>query len=132
MVLITGATGLIGAHIALELMLANKKVRALKRSTSSLEGIKSLFEKNKQKVLWDQIEWVEGDVTDITTLDEAFKDVKEVYHIAGRVSFDDRESKELYEVNIKGTANMINFSILNGVERFLYMSSIAVMDSINN
>ncbi|MFV0237316.1 MAG: NAD-dependent epimerase/dehydratase family protein, partial [Flavobacteriales bacterium] len=39
---------------------------------------------------------------------------------------------ELYEVNIKGTANMINFSILNGVERFLYMSSIAVMDSINN
>ncbi len=116
----------------LELALTNKKIRALKRSNSSLEEVKSLFEREKQLVLWNQIEWVEGDITDVTTLDVVFKDVTEVYHVAGLVSFDDRKSKELYEVNVKGTANMVNFSISNGVKRFLYMSSIAVMDSVNH
>lgn len=132
MILITGATGLIGAHLMLELLLANKKIRALKRPHSSLEEVQSLFEKKKQLVLWNQIEWVDGDITDITTLNPIFKDIKEVYHVAGLVSFDDRKSKELYEINVKGTANMVNFSINSDVERFLYVSSIAVMDSVNN
>ncbi len=132
MILVTGATGLIGSHVLLELLLSNKKVRALKRSNSSLEKVKLLFEQKKQTALLNQVEWVEGNVTDITTLEALFQEVKEVYHIAGLVSFDDRKSKELYKVNVKGTANMVNFSITNKVERFLYMSSIAVIDSFHN
>lgn len=130
MILITGATGLVGAHILLELALVNKKIRALKRPYSSLEEVKSLFERKKQLILWERIEWVEGDITDITTLDVVFQEITEVYHVAGRVDFNDRKSKELYDVNVIGTTNMVNFSIVNGVKRFLYMSSIAVLDSI--
>ncbi len=132
MILITGATGLIGSRILLELATLNKKVRALKRSNASLEEVKRLFEREGQKALWSHIEWVEGDITDVTTLENVFEGVKEVYHIAGYVSFDDRKSKTLYEVNVKGTANMVNFAIANGVERFLYMSTIAVMDAVHN
>ncbi len=132
MILVTGATGLIGSHVLLELLWPNKKVRALKRSNSSLEEVKLLFEEKKQTTLLNQVEWFEGDITDITTLEALFHNVTEVYHIAGLVSFDDRKSKELYKVNVKGTANMVNFSIANKVERFLYMSSIAVMDAVHN
>lgn len=132
MILITGATGLIGSRVLLELLMLNKKVRALKRSDSSLKEVKKLFKDTGREDLWSQIEWIEGDITDITTLEVAFKGIEEVYHMAGYVSFDDRKSKALYEVNVKGTANMVNFAIINGVKRFLHMSTIGVMDAVHD
>ncbi len=132
MILVTGATGLVGAHILHELSKSNSNIKAMKRKSSSLFEVEHLFRKFNNSVLFTNVKWVDGDITDITTLDEVFKDVTEVYHIAGMVSFDDRDSKKLYNINVKGTANMVNYALEYGVKRFFYISSISVIDAVNN
>ncbi len=132
MILVTGATGLVGAHILHELSKSNSNIKAMKRKSSSLFEVEHLFRKFNNSVLFNSIQWVDGDITDITTLNEVFKDVTEVYHVAGMVSFDDRDSKKLYSVNVKGTANMVNYALAYGIKRFLYISSISVIDAVNN
>ena len=64
MVFVTGGTGLLGTHILLELLSRGEEVRALKRSTSDLEQVRSVFKfylNQRADEEFTKIEWVDGD-----------------------------------------------------------------------
>src|SRR6476620_11680079 len=125
MVLITGATGLVGSHLALHLAENGESVRAIYRSLASLQKAKSLFALYRKESLFDKIEWVHADIIDIPSLYSAFENIEFVYHCAALVSFDPNDEKALRKTNIEGTANIVNFCLQFNVVKLCHVSSIA-------
>lgn len=125
--LITGATGLVGSHLALHLTENGESVRALYRTPDRLEKTKALFGLYDKSELFHQIEWVQGDITDITSLEMAFDTIENVYHCAAIISFDPNKEDTIRKINIEGTANVVNFSIANGIKKLCFISSIAAL-----
>jgi len=129
MILVTGGTGLVGSYLLFELARKGHKVRALLRpgkkpyETSKIFGC--LAEDNTS--LMDQVEWVEGDVLDPFSLQQAMQGVEYVYHCAAVISFDPRELKKMLEVNVEGTANIVNACLENGIKKLCHVSSIAAL-----
>ena len=129
MVLVTGGTGLVGSHLLLKLAEKNQSVRALYRKGANLERVKTVFSyySKNSKSLYENIEWIEADLNDLPNLTLAFKDITHVYHCAAYISFDPSNYKILRVANIKGTANIVNLSIANKVEKLCYVSSVATL-----
>lgn len=127
--LITGATGIVGAHLLLRRLEQGAAVRALRRSDSDLRVVERIFRHYRSDAaeLFSRIAWVEGDVLDITALKEAMRGVRHVYHPAALVSFDPRDDRRLMRVNRTGTANVVNAALLSGVERLCHVSSTAAI-----
>lgn len=134
MILVTGGTGLVGSHLLYKLVSANEKVRAIYRNEQKLEKVKKVFSyyTDNYNNLFDTIEWVEADILDIPSLNEAFKGISYVYHCAAVVSFEPNKQYSLRKVNIEGTANIVNFCISNNVKKLCYVSSIATLGSALN
>ncbi len=129
---ITGSTGLVGGYLILELLKRGEKVRALRRSTSSMDVLHRIFEAyepDNWEAYLKKIEWVEGDVLNYHSLEEAMKDVKDVYHSAGFVSYQPRDKAKIYQINQKGTENMVNAAMAQNVRKFCYVSSISALGS---
>lgn len=128
MVFVSGATGLVGGYLLLELSKRDEKIRAAKRKNTSLDAVRSLFNDFSDEAAFHSIEWVEMDLLDIPSVEKALEGVETVFHTAGYISFDDREKKKLWEVNATGTDNLVNISLAKGVKNLLALSSIAVLD----
>ncbi len=129
MILVTGGTGLVGAHLLVELLQKNKTIKALRRSDdlSLVRRILSYYFADADEML-NKIEWVYGDVTDIFSLEDAFNnEVTEVYHCAAMVSFNPKDQKKMMDINVNGTANIVNLSIKYNVKKLCYVSSIAAL-----
>lgn len=131
MIFVTGGTGLVGSNLLLQLIDKGEKVRALKRSDSNIREVELFFKRNKSQEIFHKIEWIEGDILDITFLSIALKDVKTIFHTAAFVSFDPKDAEKVIQTNVFGTEGLINEAIDSGVENFIYVSSIAAMDDIN-
>ena len=89
MVFITGATGLLGSHLLGYLAgVCGKKVCALRRHKSRLEEVKEIFRLyTTDETCWEAVRWVEGDVLEPETLEDAVAASGCVYHCAAVVSF---------------------------------------------
>ena len=131
MILLTGATGLLGSHIAYELLQQGKKIRALKRKDSNSTLTEKIFSfyTNEHIELLNAIEWVEGDVLDLGSLEDAMVGITHVYHCAAMVSFLPKERDKMMQVNIEGTANVVNTAMHAGVKKLCHISSIAALGS---
>ena len=117
MILITGSTGKIGHHLVDELIKRGEDVRVLVRNKQKII--------DKMKILPENLDIVEGDVTDIDSLKDITKDVDTIFHLAAVVDY--RASKEkMHSVNVLGTKNMLEVS--KG-KRFIFMSSTSVLGS---
>lgn len=129
MILVTGGTGLVGAHLLYELTNSGLSVKALKRSQSSTDWTRKTFSYYTYRVdeLFGRIEWVEGDMLDYLSLEEALKGVTEIFHCAALVSFHGDDHDVILNNNVKGTGNLIDAAIFNGVKRFCHVSSIAAL-----
>ncbi|MDH3698957.1 MAG: NAD-dependent epimerase/dehydratase family protein [Flavobacteriaceae bacterium] len=129
MILVTGATGLVGSHILFKLLAEGQQVRALFRAGSDLERVKRVFGyyAPEPEKLFDKIEWYEADILDPADLGGALKNIKRVYHCAALISFDPKDKNRLYLTNVIGTQNVVNFCIHYGVEKICYVSSIAAL-----
>lgn len=127
MVLVTGGTGLVGAHLLYKLLQEGQSVRAIFRTQISLQKTKNLFKTCNAQHLFQQIEWIEADILDIPALENAFQNIEMVYHAAALISFDPKDEEKLRKTNIEGTANIVNCSIAFGVKKLCYFSSIAAM-----
>jgi nucleoside-diphosphate-sugar epimerase len=114
MILITGATGLLGSYLAKFLLQKGEKVRAIRRKTSNLSLLGEYAA---------QIEWAEADVLDVPALEEAMQGVRQVYHCAAVISFIPSEVDYMLKVNIEGTANVMNVALSCGVEKVVHVSS---------
>lgn len=77
MIAVSGATGFLGAHVVCKLLKEGKKLRAFKRTNSSLEEFDFIFRiyfgKDSSYQQQSLLEWVEADISDIPSLDEAFE-----------------------------------------------------------
>jgi len=121
---------LVGAHLLLQLLQNDEAVRAIYRSMSSVEKTKNLFHLENQLDLFDRIEWIEADITDIPALEKAFKNVTDVYHCAALISFDTHDEELLRKINIEGTANVVNCCIDFNVKKLCHVSSIAALGDV--
>ena len=99
MVLVTGGTGFIGAYIIKELITKGYSVRAIRRGLSVPNFIDSS--------IFNPVQWVEGDILDVVSLEEAMTGIDYVIHAAGKVSFKSSDTAELYQVNTDGIIDII-------------------------
>jgi len=134
MILVTGGTGLVGAHLLLHLLENGEQtVRALHRNPKNTIKTKLLFELYEKSELFSKIEWIPADILDVPSLEIAFQNVDYVYHCAAFISFNPDDEDELRKVNIEGTANIVNFCIDKKVKKLCHVSSIAALgDLISN
>lgn len=130
MVLVTGGTGLVGAHILLHLIENDENVRAIYRNLSSVEKTKSLFAIYQKAPLFEKIEWVQADITDIPSLENIFEGIEHVYHCAAIISFDPKDEDLIRKTNIEGTANIVNFCIAKNIKKLCFVSSIAALGDL--
>ncbi len=130
MILITGGTGLLGSHLLIELTKKNEDIRALYRSKSRQSIVQHLFQfyyEDKWEDYFNKIQWVKGDILDITELNEAMKDSHIVYHCAALVSFHPKDFDQVMKINREGTANVVNLCLSNKVDKLCYVSSTAAI-----
>lgn len=131
MILVTGGTGLVGSHLLFLLASQGKRVRAIKRKKSNTENVEHIFEHygDSDFSLFNRIDWVEGDVLDFYSLMDALDGVDAVYHCAATVSFHPSRHRQMWEVNVEGTKNILDASMKCGVKAFCHVSSIATLGS---
>ena len=131
MIFVTGGTGLLGARLICDLVRSGNTVRALKRETSNLGVIRNILESTGDlNELWEQIEWVNGDVLDYFSLIEAMEGVEDVYHCAAMVSFHPRARDKMMKVNVEGTANVVNACLEKKVRKLCFASSVAAIGDV--
>lgn len=118
-VLVTGGTGMVGAYL-LELLsqAGYRRIRAIYRP-----GTLPYISKETSQ----HIEWFECDLLDPLSLEEAMQDIAQVYHCAGLISFRKKDRKEMIQVNVEGTANLVNIALHQGVRKVLHVSSVAAL-----
>ncbi|MGV0941872.1 NAD-dependent epimerase/dehydratase family protein [Empedobacter sp. ULE_I140] len=131
MIFVTGGTGLVGAHLLVELAKKQQPIRALKRKTSNTKTIENFFAEQNASQFYSYINWIDGDLLDVTELPNLLDGIETIYHAAAFVSFDERQEEEIFNTNILGTESLVNEAIDSGVKEFFFISSIASMDDIN-
>ena len=135
MILVTGATGNLGAHLLLKLIAQNENnIVALKRKTSNIDKVKRIFGlySNTPELLFDKIKWINADITDIVSLNDAFVDIDTVYHCAAIISLGNKNYVKSYDTNVKGTANIVNLCLEHNVKKLCHVSSIAAIGANDN
>lgn len=130
MILVTGGTGLVGAHLLLYLVENEDSVRAIYRTSSNIKKTKSLFCLCQKEALFSKIDWVHADINDVPSLEIAFQNVDYVYHCAGFISFDPNDEEKLRKINIEGTANIVNFCLAYNIKKLCHVSSIAAFGNV--
>lgn len=118
MILVTGANGLVGSYLCRYLLMQGKQVRGLKRNSSDFRLIADIK---------DKIEWAEGDILDILSLEEAMEGIEQVFHCAAFISYSKKDEKKLMSVNVQGTANVVNAALEKNIQKLIYFSSIAAV-----
>ena len=118
-VLVTGGTGFLGSYIIKELIEKGYAVRAIRRTNTIPSWI--------PKEVFDAVEWVDGDILDVVALEDAMEGVDTVIHSAAMVSFIKKDRKAMYQVNVDGTANVVNIALEKNIKRFVYISSVAAL-----
>lgn len=118
MILVTGGTGLVGSHLLQQLVAAGKKVRAIYRSAIPVfPGA-------------DGVEWVKGDILDLISIEQALQGVQQVFHCAAVVSFNPKRKDEMHLMNVQGTGYIVNACLDAGVQKLLFVSSVAALGRI--
>ena len=109
----TGGSGLLGQFLLQQLLVEGYDITALYRKTvPSLEGIK----------------WVEGDILDPMLLQELAGQADEVYHCAGFVSYSPQDATLLQQINVEGTANVVDACLQFPEVKLCHVSSIAAIN----
>ncbi|TAL51442.1 MAG: NAD-dependent epimerase/dehydratase family protein [Chitinophagaceae bacterium] len=123
-ILVTGGTGFLGAYIIKELVEKGYTIRAIRRNNKPDSYRVPFFIPSH---IFEKVEWVSGDVLDVVSLDEAMKGTDAVIHSAAVISFFKKERQNMYQVNVEGTANVVNLALENNITRLVHISSIAAL-----
>ena len=121
MILVTGATGHIGNVLVRRLVELGEKVRVL-----ILPG------ENRTPLVGLNVEMMEGDVLDTTSLFKAFQGIRGVFHLAGIISIMPGENPTVRKVNVEGTRNIMRVAKQMRVQRLIYTSSIHAIRRIGH
>ncbi|TFF34202.1 NAD-dependent epimerase/dehydratase family protein [Mucilaginibacter psychrotolerans] len=118
MILVTGATGFLGAELARELILRGNSIRCTKRSSSTVPEILVPYPA--------KIDWVEADLMDAFALDAALDGVTQVYNCAAWVSLKAADKNPMIRTNVTGTGYLVNLCMEKGI-RMVHTSSVAAV-----
>ena len=110
--LITGGSGHVGANLVRELSSRGYQVRCID------------FDNDHRAFEGFDVELVKGNITDISTLDNAFRDVEVVFHTAAVISLDRKDRNLIRSVNVGGTENVCEMSLRHGVKKLIHFSSV--------
>jgi len=121
MILVTGATGHIGNVLVRKLLERGEKVRVLILPGESRVPLAGL-----------NIETVEGDVLDTSSLFNAFKGVRGVFHLAGIISIMPGANPVVHKVNVEGTRNVMQAAKEIRLKKLIYTSSIHAIQRVND
>jgi dihydroflavonol-4-reductase len=114
-VLVTGATGFTGGHLALRLRKLGHEVRALVRPGSRTQHLEAAG-----------IELIEGDLRNKRDVKQAAEGVRRIYHIAAAFRTAGHHDSFYYNVNVRGTQHVLDAARQSGVERTIHCSTIGV------
>lgn len=120
-VLVTGGTGFTGSRLCERLIREGYSVRALVRDIN----------RSSELLRWG-VEPVVGELRDPSSLERAMRGIETVYHIAAIFREENVSRKEMWEVNVQGTRNMLDAAVKLGVQRFVHCSTIGVHGDIKN
>lgn len=124
-VMITGGTGFIGSRLALECLNRGHAVKVLGQENTPAESFnrKIVEDRGGQVII--------GSVTNINGLPELFQGVDVVFHLAAAQHEMNVPDQKFRDVNVTGTKNILEASILAGAKRFVHGSTIGVYGSID-
>lgn len=121
-VLVTGATGFIGKNLVRVFSKEGFKLKALARKSSKVQAL-------KQK----GVEIFYGDVTNPRSLSGLIdNEVSEVYHAVGILGQWGRPEKDYWQINVKGTENVLRACKNKKIDRFVHFSSAGVIGPVRN
>lgn len=126
-ILVTGGTGLVGAHLLLDLVRKGYHVRALKRPGSRIEVPRTIFSYYRDEQLFNNIEWAEGDILDPVSVNDAMQDMEMVLHSAALISMNPSDREEVLRTNVEGTRHVVNAALEKGIRKFGHISSVAAL-----
>jgi nucleoside-diphosphate-sugar epimerase len=118
-VLITGATGFLGSHLAEDLVARSCRVKALARDGADTTSLQS-----------QGVEIVCGDLKDPGSLRRAVEGCDRVYHLAAVADHTRARKQDYYNVNVQGTKHLAEAALAAGVQRFVYSSSVGVYGTV--
>lgn len=113
MKVVTGASGHLGNVLIRELLSQQEQVRAVVLPHDSASSIADL-----------EVEKVFADVRNLDALKLAFQDADTVFHLAGIVSVMPGQQELMHQVNVGGTANVVEACMAQGVRRLVHTSSV--------
>jgi dihydroflavonol-4-reductase len=117
MILVTGGAGLLGKELIQQLLQQGKTVKAIYNNTAI-------------DIKHQNLTTVACDILDVVAVEEVFENITEVYHCAGLVSFAPSDEQNLYNINVQGTANIVNACLEAKVTKLIHVSSVAALGRI--
>ncbi len=114
-VLLTGATGFVGSHVARALLARGDEVRVTVRPSSPEKALDGL-----------DVERVQADILDRQAMRRAARGIERVFHVAGSVNLR-LPAEQLLRVNAEGTRTVLDACLAEGVERAVHVSSVAAI-----
>ena len=127
MILVTGATGLVGSHLLLKLIEKDRVLVALYRSESKKNSTLNFLKERTKSAKVAEIIWRKGDVCNQPSLAVAFEGITHLYHCAAFISFAHYKQETLMEVNQQGTTNLVNLAIKHQLKKIAYISNPGVI-----
>lgn len=115
-VFVTGATGFVGGHVARELAARGADLRLLVRRSSNPANVEGL-----------RADTVTGDLLEPEGLRSAVRGCEAVMHVAADYRLWVRDPDTMYRSNVEGTRGLLRIAREEGVQRFVYTSSVATM-----
>jgi len=117
-ILVTGGSGLVGKELLSQLLNKGESVVAIYNKTP-LADFKSA-----------NLQQVNCNILDVVGLAELMQGIEQIYHCAAIVSFMPAQQKEMFTINIEGTANIVNAALNAGVQKLVHVSSVAALGRI--
>lgn len=121
-IFLTGSTGFVGAHTAMQLLEKDHDLRLLVRNA---EAAKSYFRKHGYEVP----DIVEADMRDRARVREAMQGCDAVFHAAALVSLDPKKAQEIYASNLESIDAVIGTAHSLGIKNIVYVSSLSAFFS---